>query len=244
MISNIFLSRHVIASFVFILCMNYSAQAAISIDRTRIILLGGDKSTPVDVINHSKNLPYLAQTWLENELGEKISSPLSALPPLQRVEKDSTVQVRIVPLSEVAKLPQDRESLFYFNLQEIPPKSDKPNTIQLALRIKVKLFYRPEALKNQAEKIWQEELRLEPSNQGLKLINPTPFFIILPEVVAGKNSLLGKDEAVTIKPKSEVVLPSTIQQGQKLSLKYINDYGAYQPLNYTCSVTHCVRDKS
>lgn len=152
-------------------------QAAISIDRTRVILLGDDKSSPVNVINHSKTLPYLAQTWLENEAGEKISSPLTALPPLQRVEKDSTVQIRVTPLAAAAALPQDRESLFYFNLQEIPPKSDKSNAIQLALRIKVKVFYRPASLKSLAEKVWQEEVRLEPGSQGLKLVNSSPFFV-------------------------------------------------------------------
>lgn len=244
MISNTFSTRRVVGLFLLLAGMSSSAQAAISIDRTRVILMGNDKSTPVNVINHSKTLPYLAQTWLENEAGEKISSPLAVLPPLQRVEKDSTVQIRVMPLPEAAKLPQDQESLFYFNLQEIPPKSDKPNAIQLALRLKVKLFYRPAALKTQAERVWQEELRLEPGSQGLKLVNPTPFFIILPEVAVGKNSLLGKDEAVTLKPKSDVTLSAIKPQAQKISLKYINDYGAYQPLNYTCTATQCVRDKS
>ncbi|MGL5388369.1 MAG: fimbrial biogenesis chaperone [Enterobacterales bacterium] len=221
-----------------------SAQAAISIDRTRVILLGDEKSSPVNVINHSKTLPYLAQTWLENEAGEKISSPLTALPPLQRVEKDSTVQIRVTPLADAARLPQDRESLFFFVLQEIPPKSDKPNSIQLALRIKVKTFYRPASLKPLAEKVWQEEIRLEPSSQGLKLVNPTPFFVILPEVVVGKNSLLAEDEAVTLRPKSEVTLSAVKPKPQKIALKFINDYGAYQPLTYSCTSTTCVRDKS
>lgn len=221
-----------------------SAQAAISIDRTRVILLGDEKSSPVNVINHSKTLPYLAQTWLENEAGEKISSPLTALPPLQRVEKDSTVQIRVTPLAGAGSLPQDRESLFFFNLQEIPPKSDKPNAIQLALRIKVKVFYRPASLKPLAEKVWQEEIRLEPNSQGLTLVNPTPFFVILPEVMVGKNSLLGEEEAVTLRPKSEVTLPAVKPKPQKVALKFINDYGAYQPLTYSCTVTTCVRDKS
>lgn len=221
-----------------------SVQAAISIDRTRIILLGDEKSSPVNVINHSKTLPYLAQTWLENEAGEKISSPLTALPPLQRVEKDSTVQIRVTPLAGATSLPQDRESLFFFNLQEIPPKSDKPNAIQLALRIKVKVFYRPASLKPLAEKVWQEEIRLEPGSQGLKLVNPTPFFVILPVVMVGKNSQLGDDEAVTLRPKSEATLSNVKPQTQKIALKYINDYGAYQPLNYSCTATTCVRDKS
>ncbi|MDX7626774.1 fimbrial biogenesis chaperone [Enterobacter bugandensis] len=221
-----------------------SAQAAISIDRTRVILLGDEKSSPVNVINHSKTLPYLAQAWMENEAGEKISSPLTSLPPLQRVEKDSTVQIRVTPLADAERLPQDRESLFYFVLQEIPPKSDKVNAIQLALRIKVKTFYRPASLKRLAEKIWQEQIRLEPGDQGLKLVNPTPFFVILPEVVVGKKTLLAEDEALTLRPKGEVILPGVKPKAQKIVLKYINDYGAYQPLNYSCTATACVRDQS
>lgn len=244
MIFENFSIRKTVSLFLLFAGISGMADAAISIDRTRVILLGSDKSSPVNVINHSKTLPYLAQSWLENEAGEKINSPLTALPPLQRVEKDSTVQVRIVPLLEAGKLPQDRESLFYFNLQEIPPKSDKPNAIQLALRLKVKLFYRPAALKSQANSVWQEELKLEPSHQGLKLVNPTPFFIILPEVNLGKTSLLGEKDAVTLKPMSEITLPSAQLKNQKVILKYINDYGAYQPLNYTCTVTQCIRDKS
>lgn len=52
------------------------ANAAISIDRTRVIMMGDEKSAPVNIINHSKKLPYLAQSWLENENEEKINSPL------------------------------------------------------------------------------------------------------------------------------------------------------------------------
>ncbi|WP_431225151.1 hypothetical protein ACQ86O_10380 [Serratia sp. L9] len=92
--------------------------------------------------------------------------------------------------------------------------------------------------------MWQEEIRLEPGKQGLKLVNPTPFFVILPEVIVGKNVLLGEEEAVTLRPKSEVTLPAVKPQPQKIVLKYINDYGAYQPLNYSCTMTTCVRDKS
>lgn len=69
-----------------------------------------------------------------------------ALPPLQRVEPGAKGQVKIQTTGSLAGLPQDRESLFYFNVREIPPKSSKPNTLQLALQTRVKMFYRPETL--------------------------------------------------------------------------------------------------
>lgn len=243
MIKNIYSTKNFIYLFLLVM-ISGTAEAAISIDRTRVIVYSDDNSSPVNVINHSKKLPYLVQTWLENEKEEKINSPLTALPPLQRVEKDTTVQIRVVPLPEAAKLPQDRESLFYFNLQEIPPKSDKQNAIQFALRLKIKLFYRPKELKSLAEDIWQEKLDLIPSEQGLKLVNPTPFYIILPEVMSGKKSLLAQDESVTLKPKSDLLLTDIKPKSQKIQLKYINDYGAYIGLNYTCTVTICTKDKT
>lgn len=243
MIENVRPIKRFIYLFLFAM-INSTAEAAVSIDRTRVIVYADDNSSPVNVINHSKKLPYLVQTWLENEKEEKINSPLTALPPLQRVEKDTTVQVRIVPLPEAAKLPQDRESLFYFNLQEIPPKSDKQNAIQFALRLKIKLFYRPTELKALAENVWQEKLELIPSAQGLKLVNPTPFYIVIPEIISDKTSLLAEDESVTLKPKSDELLPNIKPKSQKIQVQYINDYGAYVKLDYTCTVTVCTKDKT
>ncbi|MDP4360542.1 fimbria/pilus periplasmic chaperone, partial [Escherichia coli] len=89
---------------------------------------------------------YLAQGWIENAQGEKITEPFTVLPPVQRVEPGAKSQVKIQALPSVASLPQDRESVYYFNLREIPPKSDKPNTLQLALQTRIKLFYRPKAI--------------------------------------------------------------------------------------------------
>ncbi len=87
----------------------------------------------------------------------KITSPLIVLPPVQRLEPGKSSQMKIEALPDV-KLPQDRESLFYFNMREIPPKSDKPNTLQIALQTKIKLFYRPEAIAPQQNSApWQEK---------------------------------------------------------------------------------------
>lgn len=48
-----------------------SAQAAIALDRTRAIMTGEDKSISLNISNENKQLPYLAQGWIENAQGEK-----------------------------------------------------------------------------------------------------------------------------------------------------------------------------
>jgi len=163
----------------------YPAIAAVNLDRTRIIYNASDKSVSVMLENQSKELPYLAQVWLENAQGEKITSPLVALPPMQRIDAGQKSQIRILQLPETAGLPKDRESLFYFNVREVPPKSDMSNVMQVAIQSRVKLFFRPAELRKQLKANWQEQLQVSRLSNGLKLTNPTPFYITV--------GYLGKD---------------------------------------------------
>src|SRR5690606_20062113 len=43
-------------------------------------------------------------------------------------------------------LPGDRESLFWINIQEIPPRSEAANALQVAIRTRIQLLYRPPGL--------------------------------------------------------------------------------------------------
>ncbi len=54
-----------------------SAQASVTPDRTRLIFNESDKSISVTLRNNDPKLPYLAQSWIEDEKGNKISSPLT-----------------------------------------------------------------------------------------------------------------------------------------------------------------------
>ncbi|MYQ00706.1 molecular chaperone, partial [Salmonella enterica subsp. enterica serovar 4,12:i:-] len=52
------------------------AFAAIALDRTRVVYNGGEKSISLSISNENKNLPYLAQAWIEDAQGNKVTSPL------------------------------------------------------------------------------------------------------------------------------------------------------------------------
>ena len=111
------------------------SHGAVQPDRTRIIFNSKDKATSLRVENRSDKLPYLAYSWIENEKGEKSDEFLVALPPIQRLEPKATSQVRIMKQAATAKLPTDRESLFYYNLREIPPVpegSESPSKVALS----------------------------------------------------------------------------------------------------------------
>ncbi len=88
------------------------AQAALTVDRSRLIFDEGEKSISVNVTNRNARDPYLAQGWMEDGNEKKITSPLMVLPPVQRVEADGKTLVRLQALAEVNNLPKDKESVF------------------------------------------------------------------------------------------------------------------------------------
>ncbi|MFP2504992.1 fimbria/pilus periplasmic chaperone [Buttiauxella gaviniae] len=218
-----------------------TATAAVALDRTRVIVAGGTTATTLNIRNESKDSPYLAQGWIEDEDGKKIQSPLMVVPPLQRMEPDSRGQLKVQPLPAAAALPQDRESLYYFSLREVPPKSDKPNSLQLALQTRVKLFYRPQGLAIDPNKpAPQLQMTLKKNGDSYVVVNPTPYYITLAS--AGKNAgqTIDSFEPVMLAPKSEQPLkPGVAQLGSAPVLTYINDYGGRPKLQFTCQGQQC-----
>lgn len=215
-----------------------AADAAVALDRTRVIFEGNQKSMSVNVRNDNTTMPYLAQSWVEDADGHKIQSPLMALPPLQRMEPGakSLVKIQLAP-GAATKLPQDRETLFYFNLREIPPKSQKANVLQLALQTRVKMFYRPAALVQKgagSETPWQEQLTLTRQGDRWQVTNPTPYYVTL--VADGKTQM----KPLMVAPKSSADLGMRAASlGSEPHLAYINDWGGRPVLTFGCSGNVC-----
>ncbi|POP44386.1 molecular chaperone [Superficieibacter electus] len=216
-------------------------QASVTIEQTRVVYNASEKAVSLKVINRDKARPYLAQTWLEDQNGNKITSPLMVLPPIQRVDANSTSQVRIQALPATAQLPQDRESLFWFNIREIPPRSKKENVLQVALHTKVKLFYRPAAIMTLPEQPWQEKLVVRKVGSELQLENPTPYHITIVNLAAKKGAgTLKGFEPLMLAPFEKQTAPwnvSTLTSDAVIS--YINDYGGRPELTLNCSQIPC-----
>ncbi|MBP6345864.1 MAG: molecular chaperone [Neisseriaceae bacterium] len=222
-----------------------AAQAAITIDRTRVVYSGNMNSVSINLSNDNKELPFLAQTWLEDINYQKISSPLVALPPLQRMEPGSKSVIRVTTLPEAESLPQDRESLFFFNVREIPPKSDRSNVLQLALQTRVKLFYRPTAIVPKRGTVWQEQLTFQRANNQLTVQNPTPFYIVMTGFANDFRAQGGKDlpgfGGLMLAPFATEIISLKAPVPTTFVLDYINDYGGHPELKFVCDAQqNCV----
>ncbi|MBD8163264.1 fimbria/pilus periplasmic chaperone [Erwinia persicina] len=221
-----------------------SATAAISLDRTRIIVEAESPSVSLTMANESHQLPYLAQGWIEDQQGRKVNSPFTVLPPVQRIDAGDKSQIKIQSLPPVNLLAQDRESLFYFNLREIPPRSGQPNTLQIALQTKIKLFYRPAALRRsstQLTSLVQQQVTLARKGDRYQIHNPTGYFITLIDARRPHaEETISGFEPVMVSPFSAATLGgSAAALGDEPVLQYINDFGGRSTLAFHCRGAVC-----
>lgn len=223
-------------------------QSALTVDRSRLVFNEGEKSVSVNVTNRNERDPYLAQAWLDDEQEKKLAGPLMVLPPVQRVEAGAKTRVRLQALPDMASLPKDRESVFWFNLREIPPKSDKPNVLMLAMQSRLKVFYRPKALKvdPMADTVpGTETLTLSRQGDRYTVHNPTPYHFTF---VEGRSSLNAKGldgfEPVMVAPKGTLTLPlAAAKYGSAPVLVFVNDYGSQRLLPFSCTGSTCQAGK-
>lgn len=237
---NLFLRSRVFAPLLLAtVFLSISAHSAVTLDRTRIIFPASEKSINVSISNDNPEEAYLAQSWIEDIEGNKLTKgAILATPPLQRIEPTSHSLVRLSTTPELSKLPQDRESVFYFNLREVPPKSNDGNTLQIALQSRVKLFYRPKSILSESETKWAHKVTLTKIANGYRLNNTTPFNLTVIGFGGNKNQAeKNAFNVIMVPPKShyDIISPTL----SKPYMTYINDFGGKPTLVFKCEGTVC-----
>lgn len=213
----------------------------LAFDRTRIILdLDDSSSQSLTVQNTSPNMPYLAQTWIQDEDGNKITSPLVALPILQRINPHQEKQVKISIAGNSNELPKDRESLLFFNALGVPPQIGSNSQVNVVIQSQLKLFYRPKGLKKFSNNDWVKELSVKKISDSIVLSNPTPYHIVIYGFSNKNNKIVEKD--IILKPFSSENI--NINIGDKPTIHYIDDYGSGKYLDYNCSSSPCTLIKA
>ncbi|HAS1053842.1 TPA: fimbria/pilus periplasmic chaperone [Enterobacter cloacae] len=211
------------------------AYATVSPDRTRIIFNASAKSVSVRLINQSKTDPYLAQSWIEDKEGKKTREFISPIPPLLRIEPDEQAQVRLMAQQKLSQLPTDRETLFYYNMREIPPKAEQKNVMQIAMQSRLKLFWRPKAIElKEGQFVPLDKVAISRSTGALQFKNSSPYYITVGYIGLNGKTLLPGAESVMIEPfgqasQSLANLPAEFQVG------YISDYGGLEMFKVSCN---------
>jgi len=156
----------------------HSAQAALALDSTRYIYEGDIPAISVTVNNDSNN-EYGGQVWVDNIIEKTTRPTFIATPSFFKIKRKGRQVFRIMKVSEF--MPQDKESIYWLNLQEIPPKL-KGNGISMAIRTRVKLLYRPSIL-IEGRKNAEQNLTIEHIPGQQYLVNSTPYIFAIGAVL-------------------------------------------------------------
>lgn len=212
-------------------------SASVVVAGTRVIYSGDMTQKTVKLTNHD-NFPNVIQAWVDVDNPEstpdKADAPFIVTPPIFRIDPGRSQSLRILFTGK--DLPQDRESLFYLNIQQIPPRSEyasDKNQVVVILRNRLKVFYRPMEIDGDVENI-QDHLKfnLIQNEKGWHIYvdNQSPYFASF----SGASVLINGGEvalqAKMIKPMSQMEwVPERMQKlpdGKiELNAWLINDYG-------------------
>ncbi|MNE40575.1 Chaperone protein EcpD precursor [compost metagenome] len=215
----------------FLLLASSLASAAITLSGTRVILQAPAKEASIIVKNPTTD-DLMIQSWLESESADSGKDvPFAITPPLSRLNGNKQQTLRILFYGE--GLPSDKESVFRLNVQEIPQKAKADNTLQIALRQRIKFFYRPAGLAGKAEDA-PASLKWRLVQQGgkasLEVSNPSAYHVSL-----GSVKLVSAGKSHTVEAE-DLVAPGKSQRfnvrglngsaaGAKVEFESINDFG-------------------
>lgn len=228
------MSKHFFIGLLFILPVFFlpPVHAGISLSSTRVIYESSQREVAIAVINDSKDDVYLIQSWVDmftptiESSGQK--APFLVTPPLFRLDGEQENRLRIILMDNT--LPQDRESIFWFNVKAIPAsKNDESNRLLISLKNRIKLFYRPKGLTEQLAVTAYQQLIFSRQAGQLVVQNPTPFYVSFYDIRLG-NSVI--PEAGMVAPFSNRQWPLPMSSGNNIIWRAINDYGGITEPQY------------
>ncbi|ARR51843.1 Clp protease ClpE (plasmid) [Photobacterium damselae subsp. damselae] len=159
------------------LLSTHGAFAALALDATRYIYKG-DKQTLSAVVENQTKSDFGAQVWLDNIVEKDTRPTFIATPSFFKVKGDGKQVFRIMKVSD--HMPNDKESIYWLNLQEIPPKS-KSSGLVMAIRTKVKMIYRPAAIVDGRQDA-EQNLTISYLPGAQWLVNSTPYIFAIDSV--------------------------------------------------------------
>ncbi|MGM3278064.1 fimbrial biogenesis chaperone [Ralstonia sp. 24A2] len=234
--------RYIVAGLAVVVGLfSAGADATVVISGTRVVYPADEKEVTVKLSNEDKS-PSLVQVWLddgdENSTPDTAKVPFTVAPPIFRMDGGKGQAIRLMYTGE--PLPTDKESLFWVNVLEVPPKAENKegrNMLQFAFRTRIKLFFRPAKLAGDvdhaADKLsWKLISPEAGKGLALQVSNPTPYYVNFAKVGLGiDEKTVGDEGGGMVAPGQSTTFPlkgvTHIPSGDvKADFTVITDYGA------------------
>lgn len=228
------LQWRIFSSIILSLCFCQSVFASVVMTGSRIIYPSDAKSVDLQLRNDD-DFPYVIQTWFDSgdpsATPETGVAPFIVTPPTFRIAAKEGQILRVFFTKEQS-LPQDRESVFYFNFLQIPPANiggDNGSKIVLMLKNRMKVFYRPKGLKANNKNIFDYLTVSNASVNNIRVTNTSPYYISLSKV--NVNGVNAKDKTPMIAPFAAADIALNAGKvtdkinGKGIEISLVNDYG-------------------
>lgn len=224
--------------FIFLALFSLQLNASVIMTGTRIIYNEGSRSVDVNLKNQS-NFPYVVQTWFDagkmsGGPDASVQVPFIATPPVFRIQPGAG-QVVKVTFTGGLNLPDDRESVFYFNFLQVPPsnidKNDVKNKMLVMLRNRVKIFYRPTSLVSGPGRGFPN-ISITPVSGNASAVmikNHTPFYVTVSSVALTEGQRRLSSGSGMIEPSGTQIFNISRAgsvKGRKAIVTVVNDRGA------------------
>ncbi|SMF53003.1 fimbria/pilus periplasmic chaperone [Pseudogulbenkiania subflava] len=216
----------------------HPALASVVIAGTRIIYDAKESEAVVKLSNEGK-APALVQAWIDDgnpkAAPADMAVPFTVTPPVARIDPGKGQTLRILYTGE--PLPRERESVFWLNVVEIPPKpagdEAEVNRLQFAFRSRIKLFFRPVGLKGNADEAPAQmtwHLIKAGNRPALEARNPSVYHVSFASLhVTGDGKTARFDEGGMIGPGETKLFPLAGEVStnalHRVHYQAINDYG-------------------
>ncbi|WP_246797521.1 fimbrial biogenesis chaperone [Burkholderia perseverans] len=197
----------------------HPASAEIRIGKVRVIYSADHPDATLAVTNTGTEAA-IVQTWIESA-NATLDTPFFAAPPLFRLDPGDTNLIRVTLVGQAPATHVER--LYWMNVKEIPPSPPESagNTLQFAIRTRIKLLYRPPGLDGAFDAA--RDLML--SRDGSSLDNTSPYVASLFVGCPGAH----QQESLTIDPHASLPMPRMSCPPADVRIQSINDYGGISP---------------
>ncbi|MDN8368415.1 fimbria/pilus periplasmic chaperone, partial [Acinetobacter baumannii] len=160
-----------------------TGHAEIVLHGTRVIYPSDAREVNLQLSNNG-TAPSLVQAWIDDgnakSTPDEANVPFIITPPISRVEPSKGQTLRITALPNASQLNQNKESVFWLNVLDIPPRPEGKkqennevltnNFLQLAIRSRIKFFYRPVSLKENINTL-SEKIQWVKNGENLLITN-------------------------------------------------------------------------
>lgn len=165
--------------------IHQQAIAGLVAGATRMIYQPESRERTLMLAN-TNDYPVVVQTWVDDgdvdSTPDQAKAPFMVLPAVFKMQPGAAQGLRIINKGD--NLPTDRESVYWLNLYEIPPKSrrndDAYAQVAMAMNTQMKIFYRPAGLTPKPEEAMKKvsfTLHKQDKKYVLVAKNPSPYHV-------------------------------------------------------------------